>query len=80
MALTTKDLALRGDSPHANYQLACAMARLNRPFAVGKIYLERALHGDARRTLQRIAVDCSLLSWRGDPAFGRWLRRVAARS
>jgi hypothetical protein len=79
MALTTKGLALRAHSPHANYRLARAMAQLNRPFSVGKIYLERALRGDVERTLQRIASDWSLLVWRRDPAFARWLRRARRR-
>ena len=79
MALTSKGLALRADSPGANYRLARAMAQLNRPFAVGRIYLERALRGDAERTLQRIASDWSLSAWRRDPAFARWLRRAGRR-
>jgi hypothetical protein len=79
MSLSNEDLALRADSPDANYRLACAMARLNRPFAVGRIYLERALRGGARRRfLGQITRDYTLLRWRSDPAFVSWLRRIEA--
>ena len=77
MSLSNEDLALHADSPGANYRLACAMARLNRPFAVGRIYLERALRGPARRRyLGQIATDYTWSRWRSDPAFARWLRSV----
>jgi hypothetical protein len=77
MSLSNEDLALRADSPDANYRLACTMARLDRPFAVGRIYLERALRGRGRRRfLGQIAGDYTLLRWRSDPAFAEWLSHV----
>ena len=69
-------LALQPDHPTHNYRLASVLARLGRPFSVGRPYLERLLgSSDRQRYLRLIRTDCDLHRWRSDPAFFPWLAR-----
>jgi len=68
--------ALQPDHPTHNYRIACTLAGLHRPFAVGRPYLERLLCGDDRqRYLRLIRTSCELFRWRCEPAFADWLAR-----
>jgi hypothetical protein len=67
-------LALEPDHPTHNFRIACTLAGLHRPFAVGRPYLERLLRGDDReRYLGLIRTSCDLFRWRCEPAFTAWL-------
>ncbi len=79
MSELQKCLALRPQGAEGTYQLACTLARLNRPFSAGRLYLDRLLAGPGRaRYLARIQEEALLLVWRRDPAFLRWLTAQAS--
>ncbi len=69
-------LRLRPDLPLANYNMACLLALIGRPFAEGEPYLGLALQGGGRAVLKQIKVDKDLASWRRNKEFVGWMLKL----
>jgi tetratricopeptide (TPR) repeat protein len=76
-----KSIALAPDYPHANFNLACALAQTHEDWHGATGPLERLLSKKELRALYRdkIASDADLAPWRQDPTFVEWVRATAAK-